>query len=232
MIYREFVLPGVSLRQASVVFLSAWEYLRSEEWERSGQDIQCRVTESEGFGVCFEIGVLPDPMLVVGVCQLADALTVAIGLIDRVRSALANDVEEVFDNFPSKVDFHPKSRPMPLWMMVLDAPNAKSYWHPVEVDDQVAPAAEPSSGAAVTAQTGAGSGSNPLNLTQREREIADLLAQGLSRPEAAEELMISHGTAKKHAENIAQKAKDAGHEVRPNRLSALLKELGYGKTTV
>jgi DNA-binding CsgD family transcriptional regulator len=232
-IYREFVLPGVSLRQASVVFLSAWEYLRNEEWERSGQDIQCRVTESEGFGVCFEIGVLPDPMLVVGVCQLANALTVAIGLIDQVRSALANDVEDVFENFPNKVNFRPRSRPMPLWMMVLDAPNAKSYWHSVEVDvDQVDPAAEPSSGAAVTAKEATERDPNPLKLTPREREIANLLAQGLTHPETAEKLMIVPRTAKTHAGNIARKLKDAGHEFRQNQLAALLEKLGYGKTPV
>jgi LuxR family maltose regulon positive regulatory protein len=42
----------------------------------------------------------------------------------------------------------------------------------------------------------------PEPLTDREAEILELLAAGLTNPEIAEKLVISAGTVKKHASNI------------------------------
>jgi non-specific serine/threonine protein kinase len=42
-------------------------------------------------------------------------------------------------------------------------------------------------------------------LTPREREVAALIAQGLSSPRIAEELVISERTADAHADNIRAK---------------------------
>ena len=42
-------------------------------------------------------------------------------------------------------------------------------------------------------------------LTDREREVARLVARGLSNAEIAAELFISAGTAKNHLANIQQK---------------------------
>jgi LuxR family maltose regulon positive regulatory protein len=42
----------------------------------------------------------------------------------------------------------------------------------------------------------------PEPLTEREVEILELLAAGLTNPEIAEKLVISAGTVKKHASNI------------------------------
>jgi LuxR family maltose regulon positive regulatory protein len=42
----------------------------------------------------------------------------------------------------------------------------------------------------------------PEPLTEREEEVLELLAAGLTNPEIAEKLVISAGTVKKHASNI------------------------------
>jgi len=42
-------------------------------------------------------------------------------------------------------------------------------------------------------------------LTPREREVLDLLVQGLSNPEICRELVISEATAKTHVAKILQK---------------------------
>jgi DNA-binding NarL/FixJ family response regulator len=42
-------------------------------------------------------------------------------------------------------------------------------------------------------------------LTPREREVLDLLAQGLSNPEICDKLVISEATAKTHVARILQK---------------------------
>ncbi|HLG74729.1 MAG TPA: response regulator transcription factor, partial [Chloroflexota bacterium] len=42
-------------------------------------------------------------------------------------------------------------------------------------------------------------------LTAREREVARLLAEGLSNPQIAERLVLSRGTVKRHVENILTK---------------------------
>lgn len=43
------------------------------------------------------------------------------------------------------------------------------------------------------------------NLTKRERQVADLVAQGLSNKQIAAELVISHRTAQGHVEHILTK---------------------------
>ena len=59
-------------------------------------------------------------------------------------------------------------------------------------------------------------------LTERELEVLDLLAQGKSNRQIAEELFVSEGTVKRHVHNIMGKL-DA-----QNRTEAVLKaqELG------
>ncbi|MFC7218271.1 ATP-binding protein [Streptomyces polyrhachis] len=59
----------------------------------------------------------------------------------------------------------------------------------------------PEKGAAVAAQRGSGPGA----LTRREREVAELVAQGLSNREVAERLVISKRTADAHVEHILAK---------------------------
>jgi two-component system nitrate/nitrite response regulator NarL len=49
------------------------------------------------------------------------------------------------------------------------------------------------------------SGEQPKVLSPREREIALLVARGLSNKEVARELGLSHGTIKSHVHNILQK---------------------------
>ena len=43
------------------------------------------------------------------------------------------------------------------------------------------------------------------NLTEREREILDLVAEGLNNPEIADQLRISRLTVQNHIHNILQK---------------------------
>jgi LuxR family maltose regulon positive regulatory protein len=50
----------------------------------------------------------------------------------------------------------------------------------------------------------------PEPLTDREEEILELLAAGLTNPEIAEKLIISAGTVKKHASNIYGKLSVSG----------------------
>ncbi len=49
------------------------------------------------------------------------------------------------------------------------------------------------------------SGERPKVLSPREREIALLVARGLSNKEVARELGVSHGTIKSHMHSILQK---------------------------
>jgi two-component system, NarL family, nitrate/nitrite response regulator NarL len=48
-------------------------------------------------------------------------------------------------------------------------------------------------------------GEPPNLLSRREREIALLVARGLSNKEVARELGVSHGTVKSHVHSILQK---------------------------
>ena len=43
------------------------------------------------------------------------------------------------------------------------------------------------------------------NLTEREREIAELIVRGISNREVAKQLGIAHGTANVHLNNIYRK---------------------------
>ncbi|WP_081457700.1 response regulator transcription factor [Alkalihalophilus pseudofirmus] len=47
--------------------------------------------------------------------------------------------------------------------------------------------------------------SEPSLLTEREREIVDLLVQGLRNNEIAKQLYISENTVKKHLQNLYRK---------------------------
>ena len=46
---------------------------------------------------------------------------------------------------------------------------------------------------------------DPLHLTRREREVASLVAQGMSNKEIAAQLVISQRTAEAHVEHILNK---------------------------
>jgi predicted ATPase/DNA-binding CsgD family transcriptional regulator len=83
-----------------------------------------------------------------------------------------------------------------------DATFADSFDHGrrLEYEDAVAYALEESRQPAPTARTDA-----PVSLTRREREVADLVAQGLSNKEVAGRLVISQRTAESHVEHILDK---------------------------
>jgi DNA-binding CsgD family transcriptional regulator len=66
---------------------------------------------------------------------------------------------------------------------------------------------------------------SPALLTAREREILQLVADGLSGPEAAEQLVVSPATVKSHFRNIHLKL-----EV-PNRAAAVAKAMRLGYIT-
>lgn len=59
-----------------------------------------------------------------------------------------------------------------------------------------------------------------IDLTQREDEVAQLLAQGLSHYEAGEKLFITKSAISQHAVKIIRKADE------PSMIKSLLK-LGY-----
>jgi PAS domain S-box-containing protein len=67
-----------------------------------------------------------------------------------------------------------------------------------------------------------GAWTSPALLTAREREILQLVADGLSGPEAAAQLVVSPATVKSHFRNIHQKL-----EV-PNRAAAVAKAMRLG----
>jgi len=46
---------------------------------------------------------------------------------------------------------------------------------------------------------------NPLTLTKREKEVAELLCEGLSYQAIADEIFISFHTVKNHVQNIFSK---------------------------
>jgi len=50
-----------------------------------------------------------------------------------------------------------------------------------------------------------GAARTPGQLTAREREVAVFLAQGLTNQQIADRLVVSHGTVKRHVENILTK---------------------------
>ena len=52
---------------------------------------------------------------------------------------------------------------------------------------------------------GTGAGFGPASLTPREREVAALVAEGLSNGEIAKRLFISENTVKNHVRNILEK---------------------------
>jgi DNA-binding NarL/FixJ family response regulator len=54
-------------------------------------------------------------------------------------------------------------------------------------------------------KTGNGIPNNSIQLTNREREIVDLISEGLSNKEIAERLHIATYTAKSHIHNILEK---------------------------
>jgi DNA-binding NarL/FixJ family response regulator len=55
------------------------------------------------------------------------------------------------------------------------------------------------------AKTGAPSESLAAPLTDREREVLQALARGLSNREIADELVITEGTVKNHVSNLIEK---------------------------
>ena len=83
---------------------------------------------------------------------------------------------------------------------------------------------------ATVAQTGPGAGAQPTSkgdelLTEREREIAQLLARGKNQSEIAKELVMAEGTVKTHRQNIADKwSTTSGHKA----LQIEARRRGYG----
>ena len=59
-------------------------------------------------------------------------------------------------------------------------------------------------GESASGATGADADRNPI-LTKRERQVADLVARGLSNKQIATKLVISQRTAQGHVENILTK---------------------------
>lgn len=76
-------------------------------------------------------------------------------------------------------------------------------------------------------------GDNPLGLTGRLKEIADLVAQGLQRKEIAGQLVIGVGTVNDYAHDIAQMVEEhTGQPVKAHTLGTRLTSLGYGPATL
>jgi non-specific serine/threonine protein kinase len=60
----------------------------------------------------------------------------------------------------------------------------------------------------------------PLGLTRREKEVAALVAQGLTNRQIAKELVVSERTVEKHASNILRKLNLTSREQVASRLSS------------